>query len=58
MTSEDEGTQLWVKVFGIVAIVAIAVLVVVVVVVGDHGPGRHGAASADLDSPALRSSAA
>ena len=58
MTNGDEGTPLWVKVFGVVAIVVIVVLVVIVVVGGDHGPGRHGATSAHLDSPVLRSSAA
>ena len=58
MTNEAEGAPLWVKVFGAVAIVLILVLVVIVVVGGDHGPGRHGASSAQLDSPALRSSAA
>jgi hypothetical protein len=58
MTDEGDATPLWVKVFGVVAIVVIIGLVVLVVVGGDHGPGRHGVASAHLDSPALRSSAA
>ena len=35
-----DGTPLWVKVFGIVALVFI-VLLVVLLLTGGHGPGRH-----------------
>lgn len=34
------STPLWVKLFGIVAIV-LALLLVVLIIAGGHGPGRH-----------------
>jgi hypothetical protein len=37
------GTPLWVKVFGIIALVLVVLVVIMLVtsVGGDHGPGRH-----------------
>jgi hypothetical protein len=41
-TGEDTGTPLWVKVFGIVALVLVMLVVIMLIAGGGrHGPGRH-----------------
>lgn len=35
------STPLWVKVFGIIALVVIVTFVVLLLIGGNHGPGRH-----------------
>ena len=35
------GTPLWVKVFGIIALVVVLAFVVLLFAGGNHGPGRH-----------------
>lgn len=47
------GTPLWVKVFGIIALVVILVFVVLLVTGrgGEHGPSRHGAATPPAHVP-------
>jgi hypothetical protein len=41
------GTPLWVKVFGVVALVVVFVFVVLLLAGRGHGPGRHTSASGD-----------
>ncbi|MDQ2983841.1 MAG: hypothetical protein M3R70_07970 [Actinomycetota bacterium] len=35
------GMPLWVKVFGIIALVLVLMVVTMLVIGGNHGPGRH-----------------
>ena len=35
------GTPLWVKVFGIIAIVVVVLVAAVMFIGGEHGPSRH-----------------
>jgi hypothetical protein len=37
----DPGTPLWVKVFGIVALVVVVLFIVLLLTGRGHGPGRH-----------------
>ena len=36
-----QGTPLWVKLSGLVAVVVVALFLVVLLIGGGHGPGRH-----------------
>jgi hypothetical protein len=35
------GTPVWVKVFGIVALLLVLLVVILLLIGGEHGPGRH-----------------
>lgn len=40
-TAEDTRTPLWVKVFGIIALIVILLFVILLLTRGSHGPSRH-----------------
>jgi ABC-type transporter Mla subunit MlaD len=46
------GTPLWVKVFGLIALVVVLVFVVLLLTGRGHGPGRHTSADAGHTPPA------
>lgn len=35
------GTPLWVKVFGIIALIAVVLFIILTLIGGDHSPARH-----------------
>jgi len=38
---EISGTPLWVKAFGIIALIVVVLVMVVLIIGGGHGPARH-----------------